>query len=97
LKRFRESHFIKYGISWICYISSKPNLIDEFTEELKILKKNRKIGLESRIKNENMYKIFYQLIRRIFIVLICNRLSESIIILRNPKTYPSNITKSVIC
>jgi hypothetical protein len=39
LKRFGESHFIEYDISWICYISSKPNLIDEFTEELKILKK----------------------------------------------------------
>ncbi|MGD9533520.1 MAG: methyltransferase domain-containing protein [Candidatus Nitrosocosmicus sp.] len=44
LKQFGESHFIKDDMSWICYVSSKPNLIDEFTEELKILKKNQKIG-----------------------------------------------------
>ncbi|CAN5877124.1 hypothetical protein BH23THE1_BH23THE1_33010 [soil metagenome] len=44
LKRFGESHFIKDDISWICYISSKPNLIDEFARELKTLKKSKKTG-----------------------------------------------------
>ncbi|MGD9533479.1 MAG: hypothetical protein AB7V56_06905 [Candidatus Nitrosocosmicus sp.] len=44
LKQFGQSHFIEDDISWICYISSEPDLIDEFKKELRTLRNCQKIG-----------------------------------------------------